>query len=167
MFAQPFVQAQIKENIKAPRHWPLWGESICDRWIPIAKASNTENIPIWWRHLVKTRRTYVPANIHVHRFLNGNLHHASIQFWTSHYSDVTMSAMASRVTDISIVCYNVFFRCTSKGTSKVRAIGLCEGKSPVNGGFPSQGTSNAEDASAWKRHYVSGNFHLHSSQSYM
>ena len=26
MFAQPFVQAQIKENIKALRHWPLWGE---------------------------------------------------------------------------------------------------------------------------------------------
>ena len=22
-FAQPFVQAQIKENIKAPRHWPV------------------------------------------------------------------------------------------------------------------------------------------------
>ena len=25
-FAQPFVQAEIKENIKAPRHWPLLGE---------------------------------------------------------------------------------------------------------------------------------------------
>ena len=27
MFAQPFVQAEITENIKAPRHWPVWGES--------------------------------------------------------------------------------------------------------------------------------------------
>ena len=27
-------KAQIKENIKAPRHWPLWG----DRWIPRAKG---------------------------------------------------------------------------------------------------------------------------------
>ena len=27
-------QAQIKENIKAPRHWPLWGEFTGDRWIP-------------------------------------------------------------------------------------------------------------------------------------
>ena len=35
LFAQPFVQAQIKENIKAPRDWPLWGESNCDRWIPL------------------------------------------------------------------------------------------------------------------------------------
>ena len=25
LFAQPFVQAQIKENIKVPCHWPLWG----------------------------------------------------------------------------------------------------------------------------------------------
>ena len=23
LFAEPFVQAQIKENIKAPSHWPL------------------------------------------------------------------------------------------------------------------------------------------------
>ena len=30
LFAQPFVQTQIKENIKAPRHWPLWGESTGD-----------------------------------------------------------------------------------------------------------------------------------------
>ena len=28
------IQAQIKENIKAPRHWPLCGEFTGDRWIP-------------------------------------------------------------------------------------------------------------------------------------
>ena len=27
-------QTQIKENIKAPRHWPLCGEFTGDRWIP-------------------------------------------------------------------------------------------------------------------------------------
>ena len=26
LFIQPFIQAQIKENIKAPRHWLLWEE---------------------------------------------------------------------------------------------------------------------------------------------
>ena len=31
---QPFIQMQIKENIKAPRHWPLCGEFTGDRWIP-------------------------------------------------------------------------------------------------------------------------------------
>ena len=30
-FVQSFIQAQIKENFKAPRHWLLWGESISDR----------------------------------------------------------------------------------------------------------------------------------------
>ena len=33
LFTQPFIQAQIKWNIKAPHHWPLWGEFIDDRWI--------------------------------------------------------------------------------------------------------------------------------------
>ena len=27
-------KAQIKENIKIPRHWPLWGEFTVHRWIP-------------------------------------------------------------------------------------------------------------------------------------
>ena len=37
-FTQPFIQAQIKENIKAPRHWTLWGEFTGDRWIPRTKG---------------------------------------------------------------------------------------------------------------------------------
>ena len=28
----------IKANIKGPHHWPLWGESICDRCIPLTKG---------------------------------------------------------------------------------------------------------------------------------
>ena len=31
---QPFIQTQIKENTKAPRHWALCGEFTGDRWIP-------------------------------------------------------------------------------------------------------------------------------------
>ena len=27
-----------KENITAPHDWPLWGESTCDRWIPLTKG---------------------------------------------------------------------------------------------------------------------------------
>ena len=33
LFTQPFIRAQIKENIKAPRHWPLCEEFTGDRWI--------------------------------------------------------------------------------------------------------------------------------------
>ena len=34
LFTQMFNHVQIKENIKAPRHWPLCGEFTGDRWIP-------------------------------------------------------------------------------------------------------------------------------------
>ena len=34
LFTKLFIQAQIKENIKAPRHWALCGEFTGDRWIP-------------------------------------------------------------------------------------------------------------------------------------
>ena len=34
VFAQPFVQTHIKENIKALHHWPLCGDLTGDRWIP-------------------------------------------------------------------------------------------------------------------------------------
>ena len=33
LFTQSFIQAQIKENIKAPRHWPLCGDFTGHRWI--------------------------------------------------------------------------------------------------------------------------------------
>ena len=32
--SQAFTEAQIKENIKAPRHWPSGGEFTGGRWIP-------------------------------------------------------------------------------------------------------------------------------------
>ena len=38
LFTQPFVQAHIKENIKVPPYWPLWGEVTGDRLIPRTKG---------------------------------------------------------------------------------------------------------------------------------
>ena len=31
------VQVQIKENVKAACHWPIWGESTVDRWFILTK----------------------------------------------------------------------------------------------------------------------------------
>ena len=45
------------------------------------------------------------------------------------------------------------FRCRSKNTSKLRVTGLCEGISPVTGGFTPQRISNAENVSIWWRHH--------------
>ena len=52
MNAHSFAQAQIKENIKAPCHWPCEGNSPVTGEFPAQKASNTENVFIWWRHHV-------------------------------------------------------------------------------------------------------------------
>ena len=45
-----FRSTQIKENIKAPRHWPLCGEFTGTGEFPAQRASNAENVFIWWRH---------------------------------------------------------------------------------------------------------------------
>ena len=37
LFTQPFIQAKIKESIKALCHWPLRVEITGDRWIPLTK----------------------------------------------------------------------------------------------------------------------------------
>ena len=50
LFTQPFIRAQIKENIKAPRHWPLCGNSPGTGEFPAQMASNSETVSIWWRH---------------------------------------------------------------------------------------------------------------------
>ena len=50
MFTQPFIQTQIKEYIKAPRHWPLCGEFTGTGEFPAQRASYAENVSIWWRH---------------------------------------------------------------------------------------------------------------------
>ena len=45
---EEYIQAQIKENIKAPRRWPLCGEFTGD--FPVHMASDAENVSNWWRH---------------------------------------------------------------------------------------------------------------------
>ena len=44
IFVEPFVQAQIKENIKPPCHCPLWGETTGDRWFPPHKGQVTRKM---------------------------------------------------------------------------------------------------------------------------
>ena len=39
-----------QRNIKAPRQCPLCGEFTGDRWFSAQRASNAENLSIWWHH---------------------------------------------------------------------------------------------------------------------
>ena len=50
LFTQPFIQGADQRNIKAPRHWPLWGEFTGDRWIPRTAGSYRGKVSIWWCH---------------------------------------------------------------------------------------------------------------------
>ena len=45
LLAQPFIQAQIKENTKAPRHWPCKGNPLMTGEFPAQRASNVEMFP--------------------------------------------------------------------------------------------------------------------------
>ena len=51
---------------------------------------------------------------------------------------------------------NCLFRHRSKKTSKLCITGLCVGNSPLNGEFPAQKGSNAENVSIWWSHHDLG-----------
>ena len=59
-----FIQTQIKENIKAPRHWLCAGNSPGTGEFLAQMASNAENVSIWWRHHEEPR----PMNLHQRSF---------------------------------------------------------------------------------------------------
>ena len=50
LFTESFIQTQIKENMKAPRHLPFAGNLPGTGEFPAQLASNAENVSIWWRH---------------------------------------------------------------------------------------------------------------------
>ena len=56
LFVQPFVEVQIIENFKTPRHKLLWGEPTDNRLFPLTKSNNAENVSTWWRHHDKVLR---------------------------------------------------------------------------------------------------------------
>ena len=60
LFTELFIRAQIKENIKAPRHWPLCGEFTGE--FPAQMAGNAETVSIWWRHDVKLGRGVITSH---------------------------------------------------------------------------------------------------------
>ena len=63
------------------------------------------------------------------------------------YSNVIISAMASQITGVWIVCS---IACSNK-ISRLRVTGLCEGNPAMTGGFPSQRASNVENIFIWWR----------------
>ena len=128
LFAQPFIQTQIKESIKAPRHWPLCGEFTGDRWIPRPKASNAENVSISWRHHVISMKETI----------------------TTHYSNVTWASRCLK-SPANLLFVQQMVQAYTKTSSDLLVIGV--GNPPVTDGFPSQRASTAENVSMpWRCH---------------
>ena len=50
VYSTVYSDADEKQNIKAPRHWPLCGEFPGE--FPAQMARNAENVSILWRHHV-------------------------------------------------------------------------------------------------------------------
>ena len=70
-------KAQIKGNLKTPRHWPLWGEFTETGKFPAHSASNAENVSIWLRHhgfcqtkLIIARFWYLTMSIHINHYVD-------------------------------------------------------------------------------------------------
>ena len=61
-FVQQFVLADNNETSKVRVTVHLWGESTGDRWFPIQRESNTENVSIRWRHNVKVTSLHSPGD---------------------------------------------------------------------------------------------------------
>ena len=57
-----------------------------------------------------------------------------------------MGTMASQITSLTIA-YSTVSQLQIKENIKLRITGLCEGNSPVDGEFPAQRASNAENVS--------------------
>ena len=76
------------------------------------------------------------------------------EMWVSQSITVTSHDWYSVPNNQQLHCwFNSFFRCTSRKTSKLRAIGLCEGNPPVAVRIPSQRVNILESVCMWWRHH--------------
>ena len=69
----------------------------------------------------------------------------------NHQNDVIMSAIASQITNVPVVCATVCLGADQNKVSKFRVTGLCKGIPPMTGGFPSQRASDEEKVFIWWR----------------
>ena len=65
-----------------------------------------------------------------------------------------MSAMASQITGVSIVCSTVGSDTDQRKHQSSALLALSAGNSPVTGEFPAQQASNADIVSIWWRHHA-------------
>ena len=123
------------------------------------KLYQAKQLLVWWPNTSIVNFWYIhwhrnPSRLlHIGDASTIKLHNPNlISHGELHYSDVIMSAMASR---LYLDCLlKRLLRRRSKETPKLRVTDLCAGNSPVTGEFPAQRASNAENIPIWWRHHV-------------
>ena len=153
-----------QRNIKALRHWPLWGELTGDRRIPSQRTSNLETVFICWRYHVKLKPRgisfannfflYWPVVLKL--CTNTNASVTWLNDWNCVYGQRRLLSQDVSLTWVSLHrCHNDrdgvsnhqphscllnrLFRRRSKKTSTLRVTGLCAGNSPGPVNSPHKG----------------------------
>ena len=137
------------------------------------RASNAENISIWWRYHDRNKSNFGISEYWT-RWWQSIYWHTDVQGYGYLKSrtegtglipppqvQVHIIPLQWRHDGCNSVsnhqphdCFlNSLFRCRSKKTSKLRVTGLCARNSPGTGEFPAQTASNAENLSIWWRHH--------------
>ena len=90
---------------------------------------------------------------------------SSIFFWPqsvdTHYTDVTMCAIASQITSLTIVYSTVYSGADQRKHQSSALLAFVGGNSPGTGEFPAQMASNTENVSVWWRHHVYPHVHTY------
>ena len=104
----------FKENIKAPRHWLLWGESTGDRWFLLTKGSSKRGKCFYFDDVLMV-------------FFRFPSHGLGLGKWIPHphYNDVIMSPMESQITSLTIVYSNVYSGTDRRKHQTQRHLPLC------------------------------------------
>ena len=112
-------------------------------------AVGGDNCDMWSKNVTKPKRVCKMSLIYLDKSRPQRSNMASLR-WRHNEPNVVSNHQ-------HLGCLlNRLFRRTSKTTSTFRVTGLCEGKPPVTGGFPTQRASNAKKVSMWWRHHVWG-----------
>ena len=128
VFTQAFIRAQIKENIKAQRHWLCEENSPVTSEFPTQRASNAENASIWWRHQGYIYNTNSNCATNLWYWY---LHTLSVVKFTRH-----VFAVEGIRTGKNNHLLRIWWRHQMETFSALLA--LCVGNSPVTGEFPTQ-----------------------------
>ena len=94
VYCSPLIQKQIKENIKALRHWPLYEEFTGTGEFPAQMANNAENVSIWWRHQEKNMIHFkVDRGVPISFIISSHSTPRRCQSWYLYYRVITLDTI--------------------------------------------------------------------------